>query len=61
MSHFTDLEVLIQFAKFEFIYGDKTYAESLFETILLSYPCRSDVWIKYADQLAKKKDYELVR
>lgn len=55
------MNMLVQFAIFEFKYGEQSQGEVLFETILESYPGRVDVWCSYVDQLTKKGSIDLAR
>ena len=49
----TDVEAISKFAKWEFTYGDRGRGGTMFESLITSYPRRTDLWSVYVDMLVK--------
>lgn len=50
---FPDVTILSRFAQLEFKFGDMEQSKTIFESILNSYPKKTDVWTVYIDLLIK--------
>ena len=58
---FVDTDVICKFAQFEFRFGEPWHGASLFESIVTSYPKRTDVWSVYIDLVTKSEKIEDAR
>ena len=57
----TDVDLTSKFAQLEFKYGEVEKGKSLFESLITSYPKRTDLWSVYIDMLTKAGDIDSVR
>ncbi|XP_064468519.1 protein RRP5 homolog [Ornithodoros turicata] len=53
--------LISKFAQMEFKYGDPERGKSMFDTVLVNYPKRTDLWLVYIDLLIKQGDLQGVR
>lgn len=58
---FTDLQVIVEFAKLNRANGQLDTATTLLEQVLISYPKRVDIWSFYVDMLVKESQVESAR
>ena len=58
---FSDVDLTSKFAQLEFKYGEKERGKSLFESLVTSYPKRTDIWCVYIDLLTRAKELDAVR
>jgi rRNA biogenesis protein RRP5 len=56
-----DIEVVNKFAQLEFNYGDIERAKAIYDSLLFTYPNRTDIWSVYIDMLVKNKRYDEAR
>ena len=52
-THNIDVEAISKFAQWEFKYGEKERGGTMFESLVTSYPRRTDLWSVYVDMLVK--------
>lgn len=57
----TDVEAISKFAQWEFKYGDKGRGGTMFESLIASYPRRTDLWCIYSDVLVKAGQLDKAR
>ena len=50
-----------KFAQLEFKYGDVERAKTMYDSLLFTYPNRTDIWSVYIDMLVKHQLYEEAR
>ncbi len=50
---FKDVDVVNKFAQLEFKYGDVERAKTMYDSLLFTYPNRTDLWSVYIDMLVK--------
>lgn len=55
------MDVISKFAQLEFQLGDAERGKAIFESILSTYPKRTDVWSVYIDMLIKHGSQKEVR
>jgi rRNA biogenesis protein RRP5 len=53
--------MISKMAKNEFEYGEVERGRTVLDTTLLTYPKRLDLWLLYANQLIKKREFEMAR
>lgn len=56
-----DIEMVNKFAQLEFKYGEVERAKSMYDSLLFTYPNRTDIWSVYIDMLVKHEKYEDAR
>ena len=56
-----DVEAISKFAQCEFRYGDAGRGGTMFESLVTSYPRRTDMWSVYVDMLVKSKQTSQAR
>lgn len=61
MSLQIDVQLISRFAQMENKYGSSERAQTLYETILTSFPKRVDIWSCYVDMLVKSNLIDLAR
>ena len=57
----TDVDAISKFAQLEFRYGDAGRGSTMFESLITSYPRRTDLWSVYVDMLVKAKQIDQAR
>lgn len=50
-----------KFAQLEFKYGDLERAKTMYDSLLFTYPNRTDIWSVYIDLLVKHEKYDDAR
>ncbi|CAM2117852.1 unnamed protein product [Caretta caretta] len=55
------VDVISKFAQLEFHFGDPEHAKAIFESMLSSYPKRTDIWSIYIDMMIKHGSQKEVR
>lgn len=58
---FADIDLISRFAQLEVKFGQLERGKTLFDTLLMSYPKRTDLWLVYIDTLTKAGDVESAR
>ncbi len=56
-----DVEMVNKFAQLEFKYGEAERAKTMYDSLLSTYPNRTDIWSVYTDMLVKAELYDDVR
>ena len=56
-----DVEMVNKFAQLEFKYGDIERAKTMYDSLLFTYPNRTDIWSVYIDMLVKHDKKEDAR
>ena len=57
----SDVEAISRFAQWEFRYGDTGRGGTMFESLVTSYPRRTDLWSVYVDMLVKSGQIDQAR
>ena len=60
-THNIDVEAISKFAQCEFKYGEKERGGTMFESLVTSYPRRTDLWSVYVDMLVKARQPDKAR
>ena len=47
------MQFISRFAKLELEYGEAERGKTMFDTLMMSYPKRTDLWLVYVDALTK--------
>ena len=47
------MSVIVRYAQMEMKHGDFERGKTMYETLLSTYPKRTDIWLVYIDALAK--------
>ena len=55
------MKLLTRFAVLSLKYGEVERGKTLFESLLDTYPKRTDLWLLYVDQLEKYADVQQAR
>lgn len=55
------MDVISRFAQLEVKFGELERGKTMFDTLMLSYPKRTDLWIVYVDTLTKAADIDGAR
>ena len=50
-----------KFAQLEFKYGELERAKTMYDSLLFTYPNRTDIWSVYIDMLVKHEKFEDAR
>jgi rRNA biogenesis protein RRP5 len=50
-----------KFAQLEFKYGDVERAKTMYDSLLFTYPNRTDIWSVYIDMLVKHQLFDEAR
>jgi rRNA biogenesis protein RRP5 len=50
-----------KFAQLEFKYGELERAKTMYDSLLFTYPNRTDIWSVYIDMLVKHEKYDDAR
>ena len=58
---FKDVEMVNKFAQLEFKYGDIERAKTMYDSLLFTYPNRTDIWSVYIDMLVKHEKFDDAR
>ena len=56
-----DIDLISRFAQLEMKFGQLERGKTLFDTMMMSYPKRTDLWLVYIDTLTKVGDIESAR
>ena len=56
-----DIDIVNKFAQLEFKYGDIERAKTMYDSLLFTYPNRTDLWSVYIDMLVKYDQKEEAR
>ena len=56
-----DIDLISRFAQLEVKFGQLERGKTLFDTLMMSYPKRTDLWLVYVDTLTKAGDVESAR
>lgn len=58
---YADVSMISKFSQLEFKHGEASRGQTMFESLLSSYPKRVDLWSVYTDMLVKTGDVQKAR
>ena len=61
MFYCLDVEMVNKFAQLEFRFGDVERGKTMYDSLLHTYPNRTDIWSVYIDMLVKHEKNEDAR
>ena len=61
MTCVPDIDLISRFAQLEVKFGEPERGKTMFDTLMISYPKRTDLWLVYIDTLTKSNDAESAR
>ena len=57
----SDVHFISRFAQLELKYGEAERGKTMFDTLMISYPKRTDLWLVYVDALIKAEQIDSSR
>ena len=61
LHFFADIELISRFGQLEVKFGELERGKTMFDTLMMSYPKRTDLWLVYIDTLTKAGHLESAR